>query len=331
MKKMFAKLAGITALTVMLASCSQGGSTDKPADDATITVVASTSVWGDIAEAVAGGNPSVKVVSILDSADDDPHEYEATARDIATITSADIVVANGGGYDNWLSDHIQQGTPLITAVPVAQAHHHDHAAEHDHAAKGAQEATDEHDHATDNHESGEHAAAEHSSVFDNDPHVWMDLDIVNAFADALAEQLHKMNNDLPENAADALKEKTSALHQRADKLQSRNYILTEPIPSHLLEKTKMHDATPAGFAQSIANESEPAAADIAAAQSAIRAGTIDILITNQQSQSPASQELIRAAEESTTPVVNINETPDNSQDYFGYMETFLNALEKAAA
>ena len=114
-------------------------------------------------------------MTILDNNQDDPHEYEATARDLAELKNADIVVGNGAGYDNWLTDHVEQGTPLVTAKPVGEAHHHDHGSEnhgeqshgeqsHGSDKTGGHEGHDDHGQEGHNHGESEdsHSEGEHN-------------------------------------------------------------------------------------------------------------------------------------------------------------------------
>ncbi|WP_459612673.1 metal ABC transporter solute-binding protein, Zn/Mn family [Corynebacterium urogenitale] len=331
MKKTIASLAGVLTLTLGLTACADGGSNDRPADG-NIKIVASTSVWGDIAKAVAGDAENVEVVNILSSTNDDPHEYEATARDLATISEADVVVGNGGGYDNWLTDHVEDGTPLITAEPLAAAHNHDHG-EHGHGHGHDHEHGHDEEHGHDHeHEHGHEHAGEghnHGAAFENDTHSWMSMDKVDDFADKLAEELHKLDDSISEDADKAVTDKTEAISERVDKLKKADYILTEPVGYHLIADSALHDVTPAGFAQAIASEAEPSAADIAAAQKVINDGDVQVLITNEQSQTPASQELIRAAKDKDVAVINVNETPDSGDSYFDYVDKFLSELETA--
>jgi zinc/manganese transport system substrate-binding protein len=65
----------------------------------TIQVVAAENFWGSIAEQLGGGH--VKVTSIIDNPDADPHDYEPTAADARTVASAQYAIVNGIGYDAW--------------------------------------------------------------------------------------------------------------------------------------------------------------------------------------------------------------------------------------
>lgn len=286
----------IATLALGVTSCA-GGSGDSPADGDKIKLVASTSIWGSIAEDITEGRDDVEVTTILSSKDDDPHEYEATARDIAAVKDADIVVANGAGYDNWLTDNVEEGTPLVTAQPLAEAHHHGHEG-HDHG---------------------------HDAT---NPHVWFDLDVVSEFEKNLSAELHKLNSDIPESDEDVSK-KTDELKQRIEKLSGKNVILTESVAAELVDDSELKDITPEGFAHSVNNESEPSAADLAATRQLITDKKADILITNEQSETPAAEQLTNAAKEADIKVVNVNETPDEGQDYFEYADALIKQLEEA--
>jgi len=76
-------------LAAGMASCSQHHAADDH-PNATTTVVASTDVWGSVASAVTGDHATVK--SIVNSAVDDPHSFEASPADAAAVIDASLVV-----------------------------------------------------------------------------------------------------------------------------------------------------------------------------------------------------------------------------------------------
>ena len=325
MKKALASITGVLLLGAGLSACSDGGSTDTPADGKTIKVVASTAIWGDLAKEAADGHKNVDVVTILSSKDDDPHEYEATARDLATLDSADLVVANGGGYDNWLTDHVKQGTPVVTALPITEGHDH---SDHDHGTEGA--ATDGHEghnHAEDGHNHGDHDHGDHDHGPLN-PHAWFNMDNVRNFGNHVAEQLHKQDSSIPDKSEKITKQ-ADELEKRIKALKGKNVVLTESIGQDVVLDSGLKDFTPEGFANAVAKESEPSAADIAATKELIDSGKVGILITNEQSQTPASAQLIDAAKAHKVTIVNLNETPDEGQTYFEYANNFVDKLEEA--
>jgi zinc/manganese transport system substrate-binding protein len=64
-----------------------------------ISVVAAENFWGSLAQQLGGSH--VKVTSIIDNPDADPHDYEPTAADGRNIAFARLAIINGVGYDPW--------------------------------------------------------------------------------------------------------------------------------------------------------------------------------------------------------------------------------------
>ncbi|HEX2307313.1 MAG TPA: zinc ABC transporter substrate-binding protein, partial [Jatrophihabitantaceae bacterium] len=104
--------------TVTACQSSAGGG----AKDA-VSVVASTDVWADVAAQVAGDQVghAVKITSIINDPVQDPHSYEATARDRIALDRADLVIENGGGYDDFVGKLLGDSATRtrIDAVTVA--------------------------------------------------------------------------------------------------------------------------------------------------------------------------------------------------------------------
>ena len=91
-------------------------------DDGRITVVASTSVYGQIAEEIGGD--LVDVTSIVSSTSQDPHSFEPSAQDQLAVRHADLVIENGGGYDAFIDALLEASgstAPVLTAVEFSAA------------------------------------------------------------------------------------------------------------------------------------------------------------------------------------------------------------------
>jgi zinc/manganese transport system substrate-binding protein len=56
------------------------------------------------------------VTAIIHDSAQDPHEYEATPRDALAIAEADLVVVNGGGYDEFMAT-LLEAAGLENATP----------------------------------------------------------------------------------------------------------------------------------------------------------------------------------------------------------------------
>jgi zinc/manganese transport system substrate-binding protein len=95
--------AALAALA--LTGCSSGAS--GAPSDGQLSVVASTNVYGDIAKAIAGN--AVKVTSIMDNPSQDPHSFEASAQNQLALSKADVVIENGGGYDDFMNTMLNAG------------------------------------------------------------------------------------------------------------------------------------------------------------------------------------------------------------------------------
>src|SRR5438045_1428051 len=95
-----AALAGIA-----LASC---GTPAGGSGTGTLQVIAGENFWGSIAAQLGGSH--VFVTSIATNPNTDPHDYESSASDARAFATADYVVLNGAGYDDW-------GQKLLSANP----------------------------------------------------------------------------------------------------------------------------------------------------------------------------------------------------------------------
>ncbi len=83
------------------------------------TVLATTTILGDLAAAVAGDDAEVTVLLPPGA---DPHDYQPSAREVATIEQADLVIANGLGLEEGLADvltgdHVVEVAPRLDPLP----------------------------------------------------------------------------------------------------------------------------------------------------------------------------------------------------------------------
>jgi zinc/manganese transport system substrate-binding protein len=109
----------LAASAVLVAGCSTSPASTTAAGKGSgrvIQVVAAENFWGSIASQLGGRH--AHVVSIITSPDTDPHSYEPTAADARTIAGAQLVIANGIGYDSWAPRLLaaDQGHPLTLTV-----------------------------------------------------------------------------------------------------------------------------------------------------------------------------------------------------------------------
>lgn len=146
------------AVVGVLAACGS----DEGADSG-ISVVATTSIWADVAGEIVGEEGSVMSVIPVGG---DAHDYQPSPQEVARMEAADLVIANGLGLEQGLDDvlealaadgaNIVEVAPGLDPLPFSQ------------------------------HEDEEHEDEEHGSL---DPHVWFDPVRVGDAARLIAESL----------------------------------------------------------------------------------------------------------------------------------------------
>lgn len=324
------KVAAAFACTAALfgaASCSNSAtdSSDATKGSDKISVVASTQIWADVADLVIEDD-SIKVESIIQGNNVDPHGFEPSAQDMAKAEKANIIVAGGGGYDAWLYSAVDQ-KKVIHALPLTEHDHsHDHSHEgHSHESEAA-DAEHDHGHEGHSHDGHSHEGAE---GVDSNEHIWYDPTALNEVAEEIATQIKALKPDAKVNAA-AVETKVNALDKRLHALGGADIAQTHPLGDHMIKHTELHDVTPAGYRKTTLSEAEPAAADINEFLEAINAGKIQVLLDSPQTETEYSKRIRAAAEAKNIPVVDVYETPEKGTDFFDLYDKTITALETAA-
>src|SRR3982075_4401897 len=97
MARVIKALLVATLLSTGLAAC--GAPPAGAGSATTLQVIAGENFWGSIAAQLGGSH--VSVTSIVTNPNTDPHEYESSATDARAFATADYVILNGAGYDDW--------------------------------------------------------------------------------------------------------------------------------------------------------------------------------------------------------------------------------------
>ena len=306
-------LAALSSL--LLTACGPTSGGDRPgAGDGVVEVVASTSVYGDIARSVGGGK--VRVTSIINRTSQDPHSYEATTQDKLAVSKAELVVENGGGYDDFLhklaEDTGLQDKNLLNAVEASGL-----ASE---AAGSASPDADGHSHTP--------------GGFNE--HVWYSPAAMGRLADALADKLGALEpssaGDFRSNAA-ALKQELAGLDTRLSGLKATaahgGVAVTEPVPLYLLEAAGLENRTPPEYSAAIESGSDVPPAVLRSAVDVVKSGGIRLLAYNPQTEGPQTLALKDAAVAAGVPVVDFSETLPEGKGYLQWMSGNVDALAKA--
>jgi zinc/manganese transport system substrate-binding protein len=289
-----AALVALLALVVApLAACSPP---PAPGETGGLAIVTSTNVWGDVVNQVGGS--LVSVTSLITEPAADPHSYEPNARNKLAVSKAALVVANGGGYDDFVDtmlSALNSPPPVLHAVEIA--------------ATGQ----------------------------DNE-HVWYDLPAVRAVADAVAARLGTIDpaNAATFTAnAKSFDDQVLTVEQQVATLKAQvggdPVAITEPLPVYLLDAMGLDNLTPPQYSLAIENETDVPPAVLADTVALFTNRRVDALVENAQTTGPQTQQVIAAAKDAGIPVVSVTETLPPAVGYVEWMQRTVTALREALA
>ncbi|KAB8291471.1 metal ABC transporter solute-binding protein, Zn/Mn family [Bifidobacterium avesanii] len=291
--------AGTLFALAACGSANAAGSSDAQAGGAGATkpieVVASINQWGSVAKELGGD--LVDVTSIMSNTNVEAHDYEPTSQDVAKFHGADVAVVNGADYDSWASK--AAGSTRAALVDVAES-----------AGVG---------------EGG-------------NPHVWFSAKAREAAADAITKAYvaaRPADQAKFEELNKAWKDREAALESKirdaSAKLAGKPYAATESVAWYLADDLGMTDATPSGYAQASANESEPSPADLKQYTDALAGGSIGLLVFNTQEADATTDQITGAAKAANVPIVEVTEQmPAEYASLTDWMSALVDRFAEAA-
>lgn len=332
MKKSAAAFAVASVSALVLAGCSTTPAADAGAGDDVIQVVASTNVYGSLAEQIGGDR--VDVTSIITSASQDPHSYEASARDRLTVQDAELVIENGGGYDAFIDTLI--GDSDVHVFTAASFSHdfpgnegHEDAATDEHAEEGHSE-EEGHDHAA---EEG-HEGHDHIEGFNE--HVWFDPHTMIHVVEGIAAEFSELDPDGEADFTAAAAEIITDLEGFEAELETigteagnASVFITEPLPGYIAAAAGLTDVTPEGFAEAVEEGTDVAPATLLEALEVIDSGEVKALLTNAQTGGAETERVEEAAEAAGIPVVAFTELLEDGSSYSEWMRDAIQDLAAA--
>ncbi|PHI20473.1 hypothetical protein CEQ90_06895 [Lewinellaceae bacterium SD302] len=105
------RLILVLFLTIFLFGFTSGQEADRP------LVVASASIFADLAEVISGGLVEVSMVVPIGG---DPHIYEPTPADVRLVAGADLILVNGLTFEGWMNELIENSGTRGRKVIITQ-------------------------------------------------------------------------------------------------------------------------------------------------------------------------------------------------------------------
>jgi zinc/manganese transport system substrate-binding protein len=295
--------AGVLAAAVTLAGCatkSGTANTTGPSGSAVITVVAAENFWGSLAQQLGGTH--VKVTSIINNPDADPHDYEPTAADSRAVSAAQLAIINGVGYDAWATK-LADANPSATRTTLTV---------------------------------GDLVGAKDG----DNPHRWYNPDNVKAVIDQITADYRKIDpadatyfttqHDTVINTN--LKQYFDLIAQIKTSYAGTPVGASESIFAMLSPALGLNLLTPPGFLKAISEGADPSATDKTTIDAQIHNKQIKVYVYNSQNATPDVQAQVNAAKAAGIPVTTITETLTPAGASFqDWQVAQLTALKQALA
>ncbi|MFS0868929.1 metal ABC transporter substrate-binding protein [Paenibacillus xylanilyticus] len=296
-------------------------------------------------------------VHTLVPAGTEPHDWEPTPQDIASIEKADVLVYNGAGMESWIdqvTDSLSSETLIqveashgINLLEGSEEHEHEHghaesADTHDHAGEST---TEEHDHehadeaTTEDHDHDHETDAEEGHTHDHgglDPHVWLSpvlaIQEVRNIEAGLAKAAPEHAEQFKQNA-DAYIAKLETLDQdfkaAVTDSKRKDFITQHAAFGYLAQQYGLKQVPIAGLSP----EQEPSAAQMAsvidfAKEHQVKTIFFETLVSSKVSETIASE--VGAKTAVLNPIEGLTEEEIAAgMDYIGVMKQNLDALKQA--
>jgi len=294
-RRWLAPLSGAAVAILSLSGC--GAPAAGAGSGGTLQVIAGENFWGSIAAELGGSHVSVS--SIVTNPNTDPHEYESSSVDARAFATADYVILNGAGYDDWggklLSGNPSNNRKVLTVADLLQ-----------------------------------------KKAGDN-PHFWYNPDWVETVAGRITADYVALDPGAAPYFTQQRQAFSAALKPYHDAITSvrSNYGgvavgSTESILVYMAQALGLNLVSPPKFMQAISEGSDPPAQTLAQFQEQISGHSIKLLVFNTQTSTSITENLKQLALRNGIPVVGISETVQPSGASFEEWQLAqLNSLKSA--
>ena len=289
---------GVVPLASACSSSTAAASSSPGSGSGKIVAVGAENEYTDVIQQVGG--KYVQASAIMSNPNTDPHTFEASASVAQLVSSAQLVVQNGVGYDGFMNT-IENAAPSSSRKVVVVQN-----------LLGLPDSTP-------------------------NPHLWYKPGTMPAVANAVAAALGQLDpahaSYYKVNAASFIAS-LSAWNQALAAFKSAHpgtpVATTEPVADYMLQAAGTDNLTPWSFQADIMNGTDPSPQDVAAQRALFTQHKVKVFLYNQQVTDSLTESYIKLANENGIPVVGVYETmPTPGYTYQSWMEAEVNALNKA--
>lgn len=298
MKKKWIGLWSLIALLVVVLCLMvtgwqpQNSNSKKP-----IRVVTSLNFYGEVAQSVAGKYGHV--TSFIDNASVDPHDYQPSTKQARQLNNANVVIANGLGYDHWLSKMVASDKGNRTVINVGTQVAHKKSGDNEHVWYRPQTMRN----------LSEKLAAQYSHL---DPHH-------RSYYYANAHKYQAKLKTLNQTIRRAKKNAQSAKEKRV--------LVSEPVFDYALQNLG-YQVVDTHFEKAVEDGSDPSPSDISQMQNEIKQRQVAFFVNNKQESNGTIRNMLKLAKQHRVPVLNVTEAKPNHKTYVEWMQSQYQQLIK---
>ncbi|MGN1283235.1 MAG: metal ABC transporter solute-binding protein, Zn/Mn family [Limosilactobacillus sp.] len=294
MKKFLLGISGIVILLLVVFGAAMTpwhslGQKQKP-----IRVVTGMNFYGEVAKKVAGNHG--EVISFIDNASVDPHEYHPNTKQAQQVARANVVIENGLGYDSWMNKLVKSsGNNKVKEVNVA-------------SLIGKKDGDNE--------------------------HLWYEPATVKKLAKELAVQYgridpqhareYRQNADRYLASLKPLDREIARVKHQVDPANNQ-VAVSEPVFDYALENAG-YRVMDKHFEKAVEDGNDPSPKDIDELQRAIINHRIVFFVDNSQTSDKVVDNLVKLAHQNDVPVLKVTETKPNGSNYVQWMLKQYRAL-----
>jgi zinc/manganese transport system substrate-binding protein len=246
----------------------------REGDTGRIQVVTSTRVWAEITELLA--SEWVEVVSLVPE-NQNPESYTPSAEDLELLSSAELVIANGGGYDDFLGEMVETSGFSGNFLSLVEANP--------------------------------------DYVSGADPHVWYDFDLTLVASEQIVQAITELRPEAFEQVTigfDFFTSEMANLEVRLEALRERalglGFVASEPVANLMFARAGFEDLTPSSLKTAIASRTEAPADSVTQAKDLLSNRVAELLVVNIDATDALTVELAAAAEAGNRPIIKVAQT-----------------------